>query len=108
MFHTQEGVIIGLRKVIINSVPKELIIELKDEDIFFDKVTPRDLIATVMANATSNTTLKSMELIKLRDAPLIFDTEEYISLQFKKRAKQIKDLRSVHGIETRETELTAK
>ena len=107
-FHTQEGVKIGLRKVIIDSVPKELIVELEDEDTFYDEVAPRDLIAAVMGNATPDTTLESMELIKLRDAPLSFDTEEKISLQLKKRAKHIKDLLSVHGIETSESELMAK
>merc|ERR1712086_1046417 len=61
-----------------------------------------------MASSTSDTTLKSMEFIKLRDAPLIFETEEKISLQFKKRAKHIKDLLSVHGIQTSETELMVK
>ena len=108
IFHTQEGVTIGLRKVNIDSVPKELIVELEDEDTFFDEVAPRDLIAAVMEAATPDTTLESMELIKLRDAPLVFDTEEKLSLQLKKRAKYIKDLRSVHKIETSETELTAK
>ena len=86
-------------------MPKELIVESEDEDTFYDKVTPRDLIAAVMGNATPDTTLESMELIKLRDAPLSFDTKEKISLQFKKRAKHIKDLLSVHGIETSESEL---
>ena len=108
IFHTQEGVTIGLRKVIIDSVPKELIVELEDEDTFFDEVEPRDLIAAVMGSATPDTTLESMELIKLRDAPLVFDTEEKLSLQLKKRAKHIKDLRSVHKIQTSETELMAK
>jgi hypothetical protein len=81
---------------------------LEDEDTFFDEVEPRDLIAAVMGSATPDTTLESMELIKLRDAPLVFDTEEKLSLQLKKRAKHIKDLRSVHGIQTSETELMAK
>ena len=106
IFHTQEGVTIGLCKVTIDSVPKELIVELEDEDIFFDKVAPRDLIAAVMVSTTPDTTLESRELTKLRDAPLIFDTKEKIRLQFKKRAKHIKDLLSVHGIEMNETELT--
>ena len=73
-FHTQEGATIGLRKVIIVSVPKELIVELEDEDTFFDEVAPRDIIALGMASATSDTNLETMELIKLRDVPLIFDT----------------------------------
>ena len=89
-------VTIGLHKVIINSAPKELIVELEDEDTFYNKVTPWDLIAAVMASATPDTVLKSMEIIKLRDVPLIFDTEEKISLQFKKRAKHINDLLGVH------------
>ena len=37
-FHTQEGVTIGLRKVIIDSAPKELIVVVEDEDTFFDEV----------------------------------------------------------------------
>ena len=89
-------------------MPKELIVELHDEDTFYDEVAPRDLIAAVMGNATPDTTLESMELIKLRDAPLRSVTEEKISLQLKKRAKHIKDLLSVHGIDTSEPELMAK
>ena len=91
-----------------NSMPKELLVELEDEDTFYDKVTPRDLIVVVMGNATFDTTLESMELIKLRDAPLSFDTKEKINLQLKKSAKHTKDLLSVHGIETSESELMAK
>ena len=89
-------------------MPKELIVDLKDEDTFYNEVAPWDLIAAVMGNATPNTTLESMELIKLRNAPLSFDTKEKISLQLKKRVKHIKDLLSVHGIETSESELLAK
>ena len=85
IFHTQEGVKIGLRKVILNSVPKELVVELEDEDTFFDEVEPRDLIAAVMGSAMPDTTLESMELIKLCNAPFIFDTKEKLSLQLKKR-----------------------
>ena len=51
-YRTQEGVTIGLRKAIIDSIPKELIVELEDDDTFFDEVLPLDLIAAVMANAT--------------------------------------------------------
>ena len=107
-FHTQEGVTIGLRKVIVDSVPKELIVELEDKDTFYNEVAPRDLIAAVMDNATPDTTLKRMRLIKLRNALLSFDTEEKISLQLKKRTKHIKDLLRVHGIETSELDLMAK
>ena len=38
IFHTQEGVTIVLRKVILDSFPKELIVELEDENTFFDEV----------------------------------------------------------------------
>jgi hypothetical protein len=92
IFHTQEGVTIGLRMVIIDSVPKELTVEMEDEDTFFDEVKPQDLIAAVMGSATLDTTIESMDLIKLRNAPLIFDTKEKLGLQLKKRAKHIKDL----------------
>ena len=37
VFHTQEGVTIRLCKVVIASVPKELLIELEDKSTFFDK-----------------------------------------------------------------------
>ena len=50
-FYTQEGITSGLRKVIIDSVPKAVILELEDDDTFFDKVAPRDLIAAVIDNA---------------------------------------------------------
>ena len=35
--------LIGLRKVVIDSVLKAVILELEDDDTFFDKVAPRDL-----------------------------------------------------------------
>ena len=79
-FHTQEDVIIGLQKVIIASVPKELIVELEDKDTFFDEVALLDLILTVMGSATPDTTLESMELIKLHNTLLIFDTDKKPSL----------------------------
>ena len=49
IFHTQEAVTIRIRKVMIDSVTKDLIVELEDEDTSFSKVKLRDLIAAVQA-----------------------------------------------------------
>ena len=65
-FHTQEGVTIGLGKVIFDSVPKAVILELEDNDTLFNEVASRDLITAVMDNATPDTILKSMELTTMR------------------------------------------
>lgn len=81
IFHNQEDVTTGLRKVIIASVSKDLIVELEDEDTFFDKVEQRDLIATVMGSTTSDTTFKSMKLVKLCNTPLAFDTNKKLNLK---------------------------
>ena len=54
------GATIGLRKVIIDSVPKELIVELEDEDTFYDEVAPLDLIAVVRGSAPPDTALESI------------------------------------------------
>ena len=56
-FYTQEGVITGLRKVIIASVPNELIVELENKDTFFNKVPHLDFTKAVMKSAMFNTTL---------------------------------------------------
>jgi hypothetical protein len=66
--------------VIIDSVPKELIIKLGDVNSFFGYIAPRGLIEAVMDAATPDTTLESTELIKLCNAPLIFDTDKQLSL----------------------------
>ena len=108
MFYTQEGVESGLRKVIIDNVPEEILVELADDDSGFDDVDPRDVIAAVMANATPDTTLEAVDLIKLRDEQLVFDEDTKLALQFKTKSKHIKDLLRVHGIETSDTEFMAK
>jgi hypothetical protein len=103
VFHTQEGAIIGLWKILIASVPNKLIVELEEKDTFFSKVTPQDLIAIVMGGTTSGLTLKSMELIKLWHAHRVFDTNKTPGLLFKQRMKHIEDLLQVHKIKTSET-----
>ena len=108
MFYTQEGVKSGLRKVIIDNVPEEILVELEDDDSGFDDVDPKDMIAAVLANATPDTTLEAVDLIKLRDEQLIFDQDTKIGLQFKTKSKYIKDLLRVHGIETSPTDFMAK
>ena len=98
MFYTQEGVKSGLRKVIIDNTPEEILVELEDDDSGFDEVDPKDMIAEVMANATPDTTLEAVDLIKRRNEQLIFDQDTKLSLQFKTKQKDIKDLLRVHGI----------
>ena len=108
MFYTQEGVKSGLRKAIINNTPEELLVELEDEDSSFDEVDPRDIIAEMMANATPGTTLEAIDLIKRRDTQLVFDTDTKLSLQFRTKQKDIKDLLRIHQVETSDTEYMSK
>ena len=108
MFYTQEGVQSGLRKAIIDNVPAEVLADSEDDESGFDDVDPKDMIAAVLANATPDTTLEAVDLIKLRDEQLIFDQDTKIGLQFKTKSKYIKDLLRVHGIETSPTEFMAK
>ena len=61
-----------------------------------------------MVSTTSDTTLKSMDLIKHRDTSLVLDTSKKLSLQFKQRVKLIKDLLRVYTIVTSKTEITEK
>ena len=82
-FNTQEGVTNGVRKAIIDSVPAQLLVELEDDETGFDEVDLKDMIAAVMANATPDTTLEAIDLIKLHNAPLVFATETKLSLQLK-------------------------
>ena len=52
LFHTQEGVVLALRKAIIVNVPKDIItIELKDPEYNYDEVHPRTLIDHIISNA---------------------------------------------------------
>lgn len=108
LLHTQEDVTIRVCNVIIDSVSMEFIVEIENEDTFFDKVDTRDLITVVMENFTHDTTLESMELIKLRNTSLVFDANKNILLQLNQRTKHINDLRRVHHTETSESECMAK
>ena len=107
-FNTQEGVSSGLCNTIIDSVPEQLLVELEDDKTGFDVVDPKDMIAEVIANTTPDTTLEAIDLIKRRDAPLVFDTETKLSLQLNQRQKDINDLRRVHQVETSKTGFIAK
>ena len=52
LFHTQEGVVLALRKASIVNVPKDIIIiELKDPEYNYDEVHPRTLIYHIISNA---------------------------------------------------------
>ena len=82
-FHIQEGNTIRLRKFIIDSVLKKLIVELEKENTFFNKILPRDLLTGITVNATPVTTLESMELIQIHDTTLFFVTNKKLSLQLK-------------------------
>ena len=44
MFYTPEGVKSGLRKVIIDNIPEELLVELESDDSGFDEVDPKDTL----------------------------------------------------------------
>jgi hypothetical protein len=76
-----------------------LIVELEDRNTCLDEVKPFDLITVVMERATLDTNLECMDLIMLRNAPLVFDTNTTISLQCTQHSTHIKDLLCVHKTE---------
>ena len=107
-FYTQEGVSNGLCKVIIDSAPEELLVELEDDETGFNEVDPKDMIAEVMANATPATTLEAIDLTKRHNAALVFDTEAKLSLQLKTKQRDINDLHRAHQVEMSEAKFMAK
>ena len=85
-----------------------LIVELEDRNIFLDEVKPFGLIGVVMERATLDTKLECMELIKLRNAPLVFDTNEKTNLLSSQHAMHIKDLPCMYKIKMTEMKCILK
>ena len=85
-----------------------LIDELEEGNVFLDEVKPFDFIVVIMESAMLDTNLECIELIKLRNAPLVFDTNERTRPQSIQHATHIKDLLCMHKIKTIETKCILK
>ena len=103
--NTQEGVRTGLRRKIIENVPRALLVALEDADSLLDEVDPRVLIATLKAGAAPVTVVDAQTLKAARDKRLTFDDETPLATQFALVKKAIADLASIHRVVTSESEL---
>ena len=104
-FHTQEGCIIGLRKAIINNVPHSILLEHYSTNDGFNLVHPRDLLATIMANATPVTITDGRALKKERDKELTFHTDTPLAVQFAEAKRAGEQLLTLHGVTSSESDL---
>ena len=105
LFHTQEGVVLNLRKAIIVNVPKYIIIELKDPEYDYDELHPRTLLDHIIANADPESVLGSKQLKALRNTALTFDGDKNLATQFIAIGKSMDDLNRIHGIATSKTKI---
>ena len=105
LFHTQEGVVLALRKAIIVNVPKDIIIELKDPEYDYDEVHSQTLLAHIIANADPESVLDARQLKALRNTALTFDGDKNLATQFVAIGKIMDKLNRIHGIATSETEM---
>ena len=104
LFHTQEGCKEGLKKLIIKNVPANAIMELEDEEIGFELVTPLELMTHLESNCEPVDVLDVKELITERDTPLDLDGEETLKTVFKNKKKTLKKLVK-NGVTSSESEM---
>lgn len=104
-YNTQEGVRVGLHKIIVANVPAKILVEIKDAESGLDKVEPRTLLETIKRRATPVTCLDPKALKTAHDAPLTFDTSDSLTTQFTLIKKAITDLQRIHSVATSESEM---
>ena len=104
-FHIQEGCIIGLRKAITSNVPRPILLEHYSTNNGFNLVHPRNLLATIMNNATPVTVMDGHTLKEARDKSLRFDKSTPLSLQFAEARQAMEQLLTLHGVTSSKAEL---
>ena len=104
-FHTQEGCIRRLRKAIISSVSRAIVLEHYSTNNGFNLVHPRDLLATIMQNAAPVTVTDGRTLKKARDKDLTFHTSAPLSVQFAEAQQAIEQLQTLHAVPSSKAEL---
>ena len=67
ILYTQEGCKEGLKKLIIKNVPANAIVELEEEELGFELVTPLELMAHIKSNCKIVDCLDVNELMTQRD-----------------------------------------
>ena len=105
VFNTQEGCIMGLREAIISNVPRSILLEHFDTNDGFNRVHPRDLLATVVQNATPVTITDGRALKKERDKELTFHTDTPLAVQFAEAKRAVEQLLTLHGVTSSESDL---
>ena len=105
LFHTQEGVILTLRNAIITNVPEDTIMELKDPKYNYNNIHPRTLLTHIITNAEPESVLDAKLLKALRDTALTFDGNKNLAFQFVVIRKSMDELKRIHTIATRKTEM---
>ena len=104
LYHTQEGCLEGLKKLIIKNVLENTIMELEDEEFGFELVASLELMEHIKLGCKVVDSIDVKELITQRDTPLDLDGEETLKITFKNILKILKKLKK-NKVETSESEM---
>ena len=107
-YFTQEGVESGLRDLIVKSVPKAIITELKHRQFGFAKVTLLQLLEKIKDEAEPTDIISLNDLLQEREEQIDFEGEQTLKEFFKDIDEVIKKLDKDHDIDTSFKLLTAK
>ena len=107
-YYTQQGVLTGLRDLIVQNVPKAVIEELKDRHFGFEAVTPLQLLQHIEGEAEPVDIIGQNDLLEEVETPIDFEGDKSMKEFFKQIDRTIKLLKDDHQIETSHTALMAK
>ena len=79
-------------------MPWDLLLKHYSMNNGFNFVHPRDLLATIMANASPVTIVDGRTLKKARDKALTFDTSTPLYVRFAEAKRAMEQLVTLHGV----------
>ena len=107
-YYTQQGVLTGLRDLIVQNVPKTVIEELKDRHFGYEAVTPLQLLQHIEGEAELVDIIGLNDLLEERDIPIDFEGDTSLKEFFKQVERTIKQLEDDHDVDTSHKSLMAK
>ena len=97
-----------MRKLIIDTAPKDSLSELEEDTTGFDDVEPRDMLAHLEQNATVTDCIDLDELILQTEEPVPLDGEVTLKTYFKNLERDIKALKEDHDVPTSKKRVQVK